>query len=155
MVSVITGEINSGKSRRFIQLYKQSDKGIGLFSKKLCHENGQIIGYDLILLPEEKELRFITLKDYISETDPDDYLYQGRFAFLKSTFLAGEQYISEQSATGTVWIDEIGGLEIKGLGYHNLIKKLLKTNRDLVITIRSSLLQAFLMKYSVTEYEVL
>lgn len=155
MVRIITGDIDSGKSRLFLQLYKQSGGGAGLFSKKLYDENGEIIGYNLILLPDEQELNFITLKDYISETDLDAYLYQGRFAFLKSAFLTGEKFVMEQSGTVTVWLDEIGGLEIKGLGYHNLIKNLLYANRDLVITIRNTLLKSFIEKYKVDEYRLL
>lgn len=155
MIKVITGDIDSGKSTRFMQLYDQSGNDIGLFSKKLYDENNQIIGYNLILLPEGRELPFIILKEEVLESEKENYLFQGRFAFLKESFKTGEQYILNHPDAETIWIDEIGGLEIKNLGFANLMKTLIQTDRNLIITIRNTLLRKFIKQFGIEEYEVL
>lgn len=155
MIKIITGDIDSGKSTRFMQLYNQSDQDVGLFSKKLYGEDQQIIGYNLILLPKGRELPFIILKEEVLKSEKKNYLFQGRFAFLKESFIISEQYILNYSDAEAVWIDEVGGLEIKNLGFANLLKTLIRSNQNLIITIRNILLEKFVKEFGVEEYEVL
>ena len=155
MIKIITGETDSGKSTRFIGLHELSDNDIGLFSKKLYDENRQIVGYNLLLLPSGSQLPFIIRKEKVLESEKENYLFQGRFALLKKSFNIGEQHILNHLSDRTVWIDEIGGLEIKGLGFANLVKILIRSNCDLVITIRNTLLEKFIDQFGIEEYELL
>ncbi len=141
MINIITGETNSGKSTKFMLLFSKETSAIGLFSKKLCNNQNKIIGYNLVLLPNKEEYPFIILKESVHPVHKDNYLYQGRFAFIKSTFEIGEKYILDNLSNHSVWIDEVGSLELKGTGYSNLIKKLIGKNINLTITIKSNLLE--------------
>jgi nucleoside-triphosphatase THEP1 len=40
-----------------------------------------------------------------------------------------------------IYLDEVGVLEINGGGYHNILKKLLSSGLDLVITVRDDLVK--------------
>jgi nucleoside-triphosphatase THEP1 len=156
MIKIITGEKNSGKSTKFLRLYRETNpSAVGLFSEKLVDSAGSIIGYDLILLPTEERFPFILLKESINPDDADDYYLQGRFAFLKEAFSIAEKYILEFPANSPVWIDEIGNLELKGLGYDALLQSLMKSNSDLTFTVRDHLLEKIVSKYGIREYELL
>lgn len=153
MVRIVTGSPNSGKSTRFMQLYKMSNRDTGLFSKKIYNDESIAIGYNLLLLPKEEEIPFISLRSSISKDKIEDYYIQGRFVFDKKVFQIGEQYVLSSLKGTPVWIDEIGGLELKGLGYDLLLHKLLETDVDIVFTVRNSLLEDVLAKYKIAEYE--
>ena len=147
MVKIIKGEVNSGKSTKFLRLYKASNSGAGLYSEKWLDDAGSVIGYDLVLLPAGKKLPFIFLHESIPPEDADNYYIQGKFAFLKETFKIAEQYILEYAADTPVWIDEIGGLELNGWGYDGLLKTLLAANRDVTFTVRYNLFEKIVAKY--------
>lgn len=79
MVRIITGDIHSGKSTRFLELYIQGNGDVGLYAKKLYASDHTIVGYSLLLLPLMEEIPFICLKESVSGNE--DYYMQGRFAF--------------------------------------------------------------------------
>lgn len=153
MIRIITGEKNSGKSRLFRDLYLREGAGEpALYSQKLTVE-GVVCGYDLLLLPSLKRLRFVSLRSSVSP-DPATYETQGRFAFLKKAFRIGEEHILSFPDHLPVWIDEIGLLEINDGGYASLLKRLLAAERDVTITLRSQLLDSLLQKYGITSYRL-
>lgn len=154
MVHFILGDCNSGKSTRFLSLFNKEQGGIGLFSKKLYNENNVIIGYNLVLLPENKEIPFIKLKESLSDQSESDSFFQGRFAFSIKSFQIGEDYILNNLNSNMVWIDEIGGLELKGLGYNSLLKTLLIRDIDLVLSVRTSLFDDILKRYNIKDYNL-
>ena len=155
MVHFIVGDINSGKSTRFLSMFKEQNGQIGLYSKKLYDEYNNIIGYNLVLLPDHKEILFIKLKESLSNQADAEYYSRGRFIFSKKAFEIGETYILDNLKENTVWIDEIGGLELKGLGYNSLLKTLLARDVNLVLTVRLSLLNSVLERYKIEDYNVL
>ncbi len=150
MINIITGETNSGKSTKFIHLFSNEIDAIGLFSKKLYDNNKNIIGYNLVTLPYNDEYPFIILKEEVAPKEHHLYHYQGRFAFIKSSFTIGEEYIMSHLPTRSVWIDEVGSLELKGLGYDSLIKTLINQHINLTITTKSNLLDRVIDRYGKT-----
>ena len=150
MVRIISGETNSGKSTKFFKLFEEEINAIGLFSKKTYDSQNNIIGYNLITLPNKEEYPFIMLKEMTDPTESELYLYQGRFAFIKSTFIIGEKYIIENLNNHSVWIDEIGSLELKGMGYDKLLKTLISNNANLTITTKSNLAERVIDRYNLS-----
>lgn len=126
-----------------------------MFSKKLYDKYNTIIGYNLVLLPELKEIPFIELKESLSDQSESDSFFRGRFAFSINSFKIGEDYILDNLNDNTVWIDEIGGLELKGLGYDSLLKILLSKDIDLVLSVRTSLVSEIIVKYNIDDYKIL
>lgn len=146
--------MNGGKSTQFLKLYEESGDGIALYSQKQYDESNTIVGYNLVLLPDKKEIPFICLKDSVCSNE-DRYFIQGRFAFLKETFEQAERYILSSPAHLPVWIDEVGGLELKGLGYSNLLHKLLESDRNIILTVRDRLLEKVLNRYKTRDYSLI
>jgi len=155
MVRIITGAANSGKSTKFFQLFQEKNNETGLYSLKLYNDDNTIIGYNLVLLPIDEEIPFISLRESVPAEDTDKYYYQGRFALLKETFEIAERYILNSPDHIPVWIDEVGKLELKGVGYDKLLHKLVKSDRDMVITVKDSLLDQVLNRYEIKEYRVI
>ena len=153
MVHIITGDIHSGKSTRFLNLYSQRNREVGLYAKKLYNPDQTIAGYNLVLLPIMDEIPFICLKESVESHG--DYYMQGRFAFWKGAFKKGEDYILGSPSEKGVWIDEVGGLELKGLGFDFLLHTLIDSHRDVTFTVRTSLLNRVLDRYNITEYILL
>ncbi|MFV0482550.1 MAG: nucleoside-triphosphatase [Bacteroidales bacterium] len=154
-MKIITGDINSGKSTRFLKYFSDFENRVGLYSKKLYDEGGVIVGYDLVLLPLGKTLPFIMLREQVDEKNLDNYYMQGCFAFSKEAFAAAEEYVRSFPDDTALWIDEIGGLELKGLGYDSLLKVALESGRDIVIVVRQDLLGQVRDKYGIKEHEIL
>ena len=154
MIHIITGDTNSGKSTRFIQLFNASENGIGLFSKKLYADDNSIKGYHLILLPDGIEHPFIVLKEHVSPEDAEMYLFQGRFAFLKSSFFVGEEYLLTRLPRQSVWIDEIGSVELNGFGFDTLLRRLIDTKVDVTFTVKRNLLERVVAKYEIPEFAI-
>lgn len=155
MVRIISGENNSGKSTTFLRMYRKKNNEAGLYSGKLYSNDGVIIGYNLVFLPIWEEIPFISLKGLIPQKVTNDYHFQGRFAFLKETFKIAERYILNYSTNEPVWIDEVGRLELKGVGYNTLLSTLLKSGRDITFTVRSDLLEKVIEKYKIKKYSLI
>lgn len=167
MVRIITGPRNSGKSTRFLQLYNEAGGAdIGLFSRKRLDANNCVKGYDLILLPAESTIPLARVAGESVCFPKEDQLVQGQFVFSLSAFKLGHTYILNQCSSqyqtqgsslfrnqslSSVWIDEVGKLELQGLGYASLLQHLLKRNIDLTLVIRDTYLPDILTMYSIKE----
>lgn len=154
MIHIITGDTNSGKSARFVQLFNAAGNGVGLFSKKLYADDNSIKGYHLMLLPDGIEHPFIILKADVPPEEAEMYLFQGRFAFLKNSFSIGENYLLTHLPRQSVWIDEIGSVELKGFGFDTLLRKLIDTEMDVTFTVKRSLLERVIAKYGITDFAI-
>ena len=151
MVRIITGPRNSGKSTRFLQLYNEAGGAdVGLFSRKRLDANNCVKGYDLILLPAESTIPLARVACESVFFPKEDQLLQGQFVFSLSAFKLGHTYVLNQCPS-SVWIDEVGKLELQGLGYDSLLRQLLKRNIDLTLIIRDTYLPDILTMYSIKE----
>jgi nucleoside-triphosphatase THEP1 len=138
MITIVTGEIDSGKTRYLKKLYEKDHKGDGVLSLK-HYNNDRCIGYNLYHLRSEEQKGFIRLKTDL----PKDWIEQhniGRFSFSEEGFNFGEKILKNIKA-GPVYIDEIGPLEIwEKKGFYNILKELVKKHSDLFLTLRPSLI---------------
>ena len=162
-IRIITGGVNSGKSAKFLRLWREAgarlvNQPAGLYSEKIQGADGATIGYNLALLPSWEILPFAFPRETILPETAGDYYFQGKFAFLKKTFQMAERHILralEHSADGSVWIDEIGSLELKGSGFDALLGVLFKSTREVTFTVRRSLLEKVVARYEIKTYELL
>ncbi len=140
MITIITGTIDSGKTRYLKKHFEKYAKGDGILSLK-HYENGFLLGYDLFHLKSGKQTTFIRLKTQLPENWKEQYTV-GKFSFSKGGFIFADRVLRNME-TGPVYIDEIGPLEILDKkGFYNRLKELVDQNIDLLITIRSSLIDA-------------
>lgn len=155
MVHIITGSCNSGKSTHFLRLWQEAggtDKG--LWSKKQKDTEGNIIGYDVVLLPS-MYICPLARTHSTGSLSSEFNLSQGRFLFSSQAFGEAMEYVLSSPLASSVWIDEVGKLELRELGYAPLLRTLLAHETDITLTIRDSYVAAFLEIYKVRDYRMI
>jgi nucleoside-triphosphatase THEP1 len=150
MVSIVTGEINSGKTKKMLSIFQQTYRGDGFISEKRFNRHGHLVGYDLVRLSGDDRLPFIHLK---KET-PDDWVEA--FQYLKFSFsLAGINYANAlidsliDNNVNPIYIDEIGPLELQGKGFDPLLRKVLRGNTDVYISVRDTCVNDVINTYQI------
>ncbi len=85
----------------------------------------------------------------------DGYEKIGKYYFNNKSIGYGEQIISENISNNVIVIDEIGRFELDGKVWHNSLASLLqKKNIVIMISVRDSLVENILHKFSVTNYSI-
>jgi nucleoside-triphosphatase THEP1 len=148
MITIVTGEIDSGKTRYLKEYYDQAQQGDGIISLKHFY-NEQCIGYDVLHLKTGEQQAFIRLKNQL----PVDWKEQhdiGRFSFSEQGFIFAEKVLNSIEC-GPVYIDEIGPLEIwYKKGFYNKLKELIKKDMDLFLTLRPTLINEFYDEFNIS-----
>jgi nucleoside-triphosphatase THEP1 len=174
MTRIITGGVGGGKSTRFLRLFREEAAAragtragagggqlTGLYSEKTVDARGAVTGYNLVLLPAWERLPFVLPRGALlpeNAGNPGNYYFQGRFAFLVKTFEKASRHVlggSAEAKHGPVWIDEIGNLELKGLGFDPLLRTLVNSGREITLTVRRSLLEKVVARYGIGDYAVI
>ena len=141
MISIVTGDIDSGKTRYVKELYEKTQRGDGIISLKHIDDE-QCIGYDLLHLKTGEHKAFIRLKTKL----PDDWKEQceiGRFSFSEQGFIFAEKVL-DTIEHGPIYIDEIGPIEMwYKKGFYNKLKELIENDMDLFLTLRPTLINEF------------
>lgn len=155
MITIITGEKDAGKTRFLEQWYDLDSAGAGFCSPKVLSDSGQLCGYDLLFLPGKKRLPFIRLA---TEADCQDLekIVKGRFAFSLTAITAARRHIEIacQSASAPIWIDEIGALELSGLGFDTLFRHALRHSDDIRVVFRKNIVNELIEKYDLACYHI-
>jgi nucleoside-triphosphatase len=149
MIYILSGDIRTGKTTSIYQAaIKRNDVG-GFLTPDL---DGTRILYDLF---NRQRYPFQVEKD-----DLQQVIHVGRFTFLVSTFTLGSQIVLEQAtnnAINYIVVDEVGKLELKNEGFHSLVEKLISMdiNQDLILVIRSFLVDEIIKKYQLEDFKVI
>lgn len=155
MVKIVTGRINSCKSTRLEELFKQDHLGDGFIAKKIMNNN-LVYGYNLIQLSNHKEIPFIR-RDIFDEGNEDIIYKLGPYHFFKSAFQFVDEKIDEFLKFGIspIYIDEISLLELENKGFHKVLVKLLQSEVDLCLVVREDLLEKVLEKYQIKDAQII
>jgi nucleoside-triphosphatase THEP1 len=139
MIYLITGGINSGKTTKMQELFKQNPQGDGFVCPKVF-DNGRFIRYDIRHLQSGKTLPFVYPADSIPE-NWDEQLRYGKFTFSAQAFSFADT-IADQSVRNHIspfFLDEIGPLELDlHEGFYAMFRKILFQDIDLYVSIRKS-----------------
>ncbi|MCD6171984.1 MAG: DUF2478 domain-containing protein [Thermoplasmata archaeon] len=142
MKLIITGKRNSGKSTLVYNLCK----------KCKCHgvvclpvfENKMKIGTDAIdLMTGEKKI-FSRIKEKADYEGIEMHRYVINKNGLNHAINAIENAIKEE---GIIVIDEFGYLEKEKKGYYNSVKKVLNSNKDVIMVVRENILKNFIEEF--------
>lgn len=138
MITIVTGNIDSGKTRYLKELYEKDQQGDGILSVK-HYEADRFIGYDLVHLQTREKREFIRFKTDL----PDDWKEEcelGRFSFSGEGFTFGQKILSEIKS-GPIYLDEIGPVELwYKKGFYKILSELIIKDFDLFLSLRSSLI---------------
>ncbi|MGL5730356.1 MAG: nucleoside-triphosphatase [Bacteroidales bacterium] len=155
MITIITGDKNSGKSTYLKHWYLQDKIGSGVISEKTFLVNTHI-GYDVVYLPGEEKIPLCRLSQYTEDLWGSELIQQGRYLFCSYTFKRVEEFLRKKLEEESVlWIDEVGFLELYGHGYAKIIDQAKKKNIQLRMTVRQSLLNKILYKFKLTDCRII
>ncbi len=147
----MTGNLHSGKTT-FVkglvcELKKKGWEVVGVLSPAVFNDEGERIGYDLLLLDTGERLPFLrTWK--LSELSVGPYsvnvtsLNYARIFLNKS--LESEEF-------DMFVLDEIGYLELIGSGFNDVVENALRRGGRSLYVVRSFLLNQFIAKYGLEE----
>jgi nucleoside-triphosphatase THEP1 len=139
MIHLITGGINTGKTTKMVELYKQNPQGGGFVCPKV-YTNGIFCRYDIRHLQSGHTIPFAYPADSMPE-NWDEQIRYGKYTFSAQAFSFAET-ITDQSLNNHIspfFLDEIGPLELDlHEGFYSILKKMLSQDVDLYISIRKS-----------------
>ncbi len=158
MIYIISGEIDQGKTREMISIYQQQQtkQGDGFVSKKIFPDDTDFTGYEIVRLSNNEKMSLAYRSQYVPP-GWDEIYSCGPFHFSKAAVTFAEGIIDDIIARdiNPVFIDEIGPLELAGKGFTPLLEKILKTQKDVYITVRNHCVEDVLKKFYIREYELI
>lgn len=152
MITLITGNKNSGKSSYIENCYDSLPKGVGCITRK-AFDGDTWVGYNLVLLPHRITLPFIRLKPWQNIFSEENRITYNRMTFSKKAFENAIGYLTSAPKNAPLWLDEIGNLELKDQGFSTLIRQALKQKRELHLTFRKNLFDALVKHYELQEWQ--
>jgi nucleoside-triphosphatase THEP1 len=155
MVKIVTGDMNSGKTTHIYSLYKQTEEGDGFIQLKTMQDN-KVHHYDILFL-KSKLKKKLAFHQTFYENQFKEPFYFGPYVFNQEIFFEVDRAIDMMIKDNVkpIYLDEIGMLEIKQKGYAPLLKKLLKQDMELVITVKESLITEVINTFNIQKYEVI
>lgn len=146
-IKIYTGDRDAGKSTRFLADYQKEQTGICIFSKKKRGPEGKVYAYDLVLLPDDRTLPFFekdpetemetSTKEQLAVKMLDEHLMHSCSYFVHTeAFDAALDYYRAHRDTPLVWIDEIGRIEVGGLGFKPLLDAVIADGKDMNLVMR-------------------
>ena len=155
MVTIITGEINSGKTNKMRNLYSKTQSGDGFFCMKII-ENNFHIGYDLVSISQNNSMPFIRKKQFLKKSDKIIFNI-GDYYFSEKTFHKAEKIIIRllKEKITPIYIDELGLLELQKKCFYNSVVKILKRDIPLIICVRKSCLLSIINLFNFNEYKII
>lgn len=151
MDTIITGEINSGKTTTMKRIYNESQRGDGFICQK-SYCDSIFTGYDLIRLSDGFTLAFIRLKgEYNSHMQT--IFSTGKYIFLKESFNRVLELIEDMMDSGIdpIYIDELGPLELKKECFYQTILDIKSRGFSLVTCVRHNSLEAIIKLFNFQE----
>jgi nucleoside-triphosphatase THEP1 len=155
MITIVTGKINEGKTTALKLMYHEDKKGDGFIAIKKM--DGTNVHSFLATKLSTKEQKVLMLhKNYYSES----FISAGKIGpYLINLFTLSwvetsiEKMIKKK--VEPIYLDEVGMLELDGYGYDLILRKIIESNLDLIITTRSDLLEKVKEHYNLKDVKVI
>lgn len=152
MVTIITGEVDSGKTTALLRRFSVRPAGKAGFVCKKIYEGTALTGYELCSLatPERRIIAVLRGDKLITE----DTFSFGPFLFFREGFRLGEEIIERAVKDGGVTellIDEIGPLELEGRGFSRIFEVALNSGKDVTVCIRSGCLMEAARRFGIKD----
>ena len=138
---IITGERDEGKTTLLLRIASSTENPKGFVSLKTGS------GYNLRNLENGEERLLMTS----SPLFPDRI---GRWYYDASVFSWAEKVLLSLD-NGMIFLDEIGKLELQGLGFAKALSSLLEKNTEVTITVRREYLQAVIEAFRIDNPEII
>lgn len=155
MITLITGPIHSGKTTRLIEEFNKCSKGDGFASVKRM--DGNIVeGFDLMRLSTGKRTPLARRANSLTG-EWRQCCSLGPYSFSEDAIYMVNTGIDMMLKDGnvTIFLDEIGSLELGDLCFHEAVKKIAECGVEAVLTVRDTNLQEVIEKYGFDEIEIM
>ena len=162
MVTIITGKMNSGKTTKIKEYYDRHLQGDGFISRKIMIGT-DVYGFNAIRLSDGFEFPFMIHERYYYDqnvfTDDTDfqYVYEiGPYKVLQSAMAFIDDMMTQciTDKINPLYFDEVGVLEIKGLGFATHIQAALDNGIEIIITTREDLILDIVECFSIKNYKI-
>ncbi len=172
MIYIISGGIDSGKTSGMIELYRRSapGSGDGLVTRKIYakpkpgmalegskRDSDDFIGYELLRLSTGESQVLLLLASKYNGEFQDSFTF-GRFVFSQEGFRFGKAVIQElldNENIQDIYLDEVGPVELQGKGFCSILRKAMKSDKNLYLTVRDQCLEELLEKFGDRRSQVL
>lgn len=145
-VVLVAGRINSGKTTSLLKLLELERANSNSPSGIIAHgvfENGVKIGFDVEDISSGHINRLARIRAEFQSA-----FQVGKYAFSCEGFEFAKAALLQFKPGGIVFIDEAGPLELKGQGYADCLRTLLKSDiAKIYIAVRKECLSEFTKKY--------
>lgn len=153
-VTIITGSIDSGKTLWCVHNLVGGGNIDGILSLKVLSK-GRRLGYNVKRISTEETAAFARAKDVLPRGWQEAYSY-GMFSFSKETLERVRLWFCSFPVNiDTVIIDEIGPLELKGLGFSREVESVLNDNKKykkIYLVVRKGLVEKVCLKFNIKKY---
>lgn len=147
-VTIITGDKHSGKTNRLLHLIEeQQNSGFSIGGLVAIGNFKNGIRHSFYL----KDINTNTKKQLMSREYCGNCEKIGSFYIDNKVYKWGVSIIEKLlvSSIDTIVIDEIGILELEERGWYSVFKKLLKTKKNIVITVRDKFVDRVVGKFGI------
>lgn len=155
MVKIVTGKINSYKTTRLQAYYNEHLMGDGFVAIKTM-DGSLVHHYDLVKLSTNESVPYIVRDLYLDKSLSVKYQI-GPYCMLESacSWVENQIQLMIDNKVSPIYLDEIGLLELKGLGFAGILEKLLKLNIDLCLVVRQDLLESVIKYFQIKKFEII
>lgn len=155
MVNIVTGKINSGKTTRMLAHYLKNQAGDGFLCLKTMNR-GNVEKYDAYWLSKDLEKPLI-LHESISSKDDRFRTKVGPYCFIDETMIWIESAIQKMIDEGVspIYLDEIGLLELQDDGFAEILRKMLDSSLDIIISVRSELVSSVIDHFQMKDVTIM
>ena len=164
MVKIITGKINSTKTTRIKNHYLTHKKGDGIISQKIMIDKN-VFGYSAVRLSDNLEFPFMIHETfYKKDLHQNGDIFDNNICGQIGPYMIYQKGIKKVNAVykelfkkkvSPLYFDEIGKLEIQGSGFYKILKKAIKKDINLIITVREDLIEEIVDKLNISNYEII
>ncbi len=145
MKTIITGNINSGKTTALIEHYQTHKRGDGFACIKIMR-GSRVHAYEALRLKTgERKLLTIHKNDYDCAMGEAQTIGPYRLLNRTIAWMENAMQTMKQHAVAPIYFDEIGPLEIAHQGFHAILKLCLEC--DYVVVIRKQCLEDAIAQY--------
>jgi len=155
MIKIVTGKINSQKTTRMMDLFLKDRQGDGFISLKVMSDQ-KVYGYHAMKLSSREKRLLLVHKDfYLSEFFAIEKI--GPYLIHPEVKKWIEQDIEKmiQKKVQPIYLDEIGALELGGLGFDSIFKKMVSSNLNLIIVVREDMIDLVVKHYQLKDVTIL
>lgn len=153
-ITIICGNKHSGKTTMLqnliLDLQSEGKTCSGIIAIG-TFKNNQRYSFDIVDISTQKKIEFMSINKSLGKEKI------GKFYINPLGFEFGIETLEKaiKSASEIITIDEIGQLELNNKGWSAILKKILKTDKKIIFTVRKTKLQEIIKKFKITEYKLI